>query len=141
MEQQDCHRFKGGDGQLLLAGVSETANIADRVLRLMSVVQARVPGSCDRAERPAAERRSAGQRGRKVDGDHGQQRDLCGSHCGRPRHHPAEYGGEPSFHRRRLRHAVGDEGTAFSVWSGAYPGFSTFWELSTISPPPPIAAC
>ena len=73
MEQRDCHRFKGGDGQLPLAGVSETANIADRVLRLMSVVQARVPGSCDRAERPAAERRSASQRGRKVDGDHGQQ--------------------------------------------------------------------
>jgi hypothetical protein len=40
IEQQESHLFACGSGQHLLTGVGETATIADRVLRLLIVVQA-----------------------------------------------------------------------------------------------------
>ena len=46
MKQQESHFFARGNSQHLLTGVSETAIIADKVLRLLSVVpEPEKPGS------------------------------------------------------------------------------------------------
>jgi hypothetical protein len=45
MKQQESHFFARGNSQHLLTGVSETAIIADKVLRLLRVVRIRRPKS------------------------------------------------------------------------------------------------